>query len=85
MLITAREARRMSEGHLELISSKIRECALKGGHELELSVILEDEEIDIFRSLGFTVDYGIEDVFADTPYGLNPISIGKKKYTRISW
>lgn len=85
MLITAKEARRISESNLELISSRIRECALKGRHELELSCILKDEEIDVFKSLGYTVDYGIKDVYSDTPYGPNSISIGKKEYTRLTW
>ena len=85
-MLSAKEARKISNSELLQIMNLIRESAYAGGFNIKLHYSISKETTKILKDYGYDVNYKEGPIFEETPYGriLEDI-VGCKKETIISW
>jgi hypothetical protein len=85
-MLSAKEARKISNSELLQIMNLIRESAYAGGFNIKLNYSISKETTKILKDYGYDVNYKEGPIFEETPYGrvLEDI-VGCKKETIISW
>ena len=84
-MLSAKEARKISNSELLQIMNLIRESAYKGGFSVKLEYSISEEIIKTLRDYGYNVEYKCIPIFEETPYGMLEDLIGYNKKTIISW
>jgi len=85
-MLSAKEARKISNSELLQIMNLIRESAYAGGFNIKLNYNISKETTKILKDYGYDVNYKEGPIFEETPYGnvLENI-VGYNKETIISW
>ena len=85
-MLSAKEARKISNSELLQIMNLIRESAYSGGLNIKLSYSISKETIKTLKDYGYNIEYKEGPIFEETPYGkvLENI-VGYNKETIISW
>ena len=85
-MLTAKEAKIISENPIAWIEPYILKEARKGRTSLVLDFSLSPEQEDILWTLGYSVKQTQEDVFGETPYGYTTDEVISCKFsTIIEW
>lgn len=85
-MLSAKEARKISNSELLQIMNLIRESAYRGGLNIKLNYSISKEIIKTLEDYGYNIEYKESPMFAETPYGKileNIVSYNKE--TIISW
>lgn len=85
-MLSAKEARKISNSNLLQVMNLIRESAYRGGTNIKLDYLLPKDTIQVLKDYGYNVEYNEGSIFEETPYGkvLENI-VGHNKETIISW
>lgn len=85
-MLSAKEARKISNSELLQIMNLIRESAYSGGLNIKLNYSISKETIKTLEDYGYNIEYKEGPIFEETPYGkvLENI-VGYDKLTIISW
>ena len=85
-MLSAKEARKISNSELLQIMNLIRDSAYRGGLNIKLNYSISKETIKALKDYGYNVEYKEAPVFEETPYGkvLKDI-VGYNKEIIISW
>jgi len=85
-MLSAKEARKISNSELLQIMNLIRESAYSGGLNIKLNYSISKETIKTLEDYGYNVKHKDSPIFEETPYGnvLENI-VGYNKETIISW
>ena len=84
-MLTAKEAKIISENPIAWIEPYILRDARKGRTSVVLDFLLPSEHEEILWELGYSVKQIQEDVFGETPYGHTDEVISCKFKTIIQW
>jgi hypothetical protein len=85
-MLSAKEARKISNSELLQTMNLIRKSAYKGGTNIKLDYSLSKDVLKVLKDYGYNVEYKEGPIFEETPYGkvLENI-VGCNKETVISW
>jgi len=84
-MLTAKEAKDISENPISWLESHILKEARKGRTSLVLDFSIPPEYESLLGKLGYTVTQIQEDIFGETPYGYTDEVISCKFKTIIQW
>lgn len=84
-MLTAKEAKEMSENPIAWVETHILNAARKGRTSVKLDFSLPPEHENLLCKLGYTVTQTQEDIFGGTPYGYTDEIISCKFSTLIEW
>lgn len=85
-MLSAKEARKISNSELLQIMNLIRESAYSGGLNIKLDYSISKETTKALEDYGYNVEYNELPIYWETPYGkLEDTPSGYKKETIISW
>ena len=85
-MLSAKEARKISNSKLLQIMNLIRESAYSGGLSIKLNYSLSKETTKVLEDYGYNIEYKESPIFEETPYGLVVKDVvGYNKETIISW
>ena len=84
-MLTAKEAKEISENPIAWLESYILKEARKGRTSVVLDFSLPPEHKSLLWKLGYTVTQTQEDVFGEIPYGYTDEVISCKFSTLIEW
>jgi hypothetical protein len=85
-MLSAKEARKISNSELLQIMNLIRESAYSGGLNIKLNYSISKETTKILKDYGYNVEYKEDPIFEETHYGMVLKDVvGYDKLTIISW
>ena len=84
-MLSAKEARKISNSKLLQIMNLIRESAYSGGLNIKLNYSISKEVIKTLEDYGYNVECKNSPIFEETPYGMLENIVGYNKETIISW
>jgi len=85
-MLSAKEARKISNSELLQIMNLIRESAYNRGSDIKLNYPISKGIIKILKDYGYNVEYKEYPIFRETPYGkVLEDTVGYGKETIISW
>jgi len=83
-MLSAKEARKISNSELLQIMKLIEESAYDGSLNIKLNYSISKETTKVLEDYGYNVEYKKNPIFEETPYGLEDM-VGYNKQTIISW
>lgn len=84
-MLSAKEARKISNSELLQIMNLIRESAYSGGLNIKLNYSISKETAKILEDYGYNIEYKEGPIFEETPYGVLENIVGYNKEVIISW
>lgn len=85
-MLSAKEARKISNSELLQIMNLIRESAYNGDSNIKLNYSLSKGTIKVLEDYGYNIEYKESPIFEETPYGMVLKDVvGYNKETIISW
>ena len=84
-MLSAKEARKISNSELLQIMNLIRESAYSGGLNIKLNYPISKETTKTLKDYGYNVEYKENPIFEETPYMVLKDIVGYDKLTIISW
>ena len=85
-MLSAKEARKISNSELLQIMNLIRESAYAGGFNIKLNYSISKETTKTLEDYGYNVEENEIPMYYETPYGkVDDKPFGYKKETVISW